>query len=306
MLLAARLLMGLAEGPVLPISQVLMAQASSPHRRGFNMGAMQQFGANVLGTFIAPVALVALAINFGWRSAFFIAGVPGLICALLIWRTIRDPVRDHAAEQAEGVLSLRQMLGYRNIPLCMVISGLMIAMAVLAWVFYPLYFTQVRNISPEKMSVLMSLLGLSAVVSSLVVPGLSDRYGRKPVMIVTMILALLMPLSMIYVQQSDWALGAMLFVGFMASSLAPLAMATIPAETIGGVRVTAVVGLVNGSGEILGGMLSPAAGGFLADRFGLIAPIMLQAACIVAAIVLIFMLNETAPGRNSTLVRAGV
>jgi predicted MFS family arabinose efflux permease len=270
------------------------------------MGAMQQFGANVLGTFIAPVALVALAINFGWRSAFFIAGVPGLICALLIWRTIRDPVRDHAAEQAEGVLSLRQMLGYRNIPLCMVISGLMIAMAVLAWVFYPLYFIQVRDISPEKMSILMSLLGLSAVVSSLVVPGLSDRYGRKPVMIVTMILALLMPLSMIYVQQSDWALGAMLFVGFMASSLAPLAMATIPAETIGGVRVTAVVGLVNGSGEILGGMLSPAAGGFLADRFGLIAPIMLQAACIVAAIVLIFMLNETAPGRNSTLVRAGV
>jgi MFS family permease len=302
MLLCARILMGFAEGPVLPISQVIMSHASSPHRRGFNMGAMQQFGANVLGTFIAPVALVALAVHYGWRSAFFVAGVPGLICALLIWKYIRDPAKDHADSAREAPLRLGEMLAHRNIPLCMIISGLMIAMAVLAWVFYPLYFTQVLKISPSKMSVLMSVLGLSAVVSSLIVPGLSDRFGRKPVMLVTMLLALLMPLGVVYVTQSDLALGAMLFAGFVASSLAPLAMATIPAETIGGLRVTAVVGLVNGSGEIIGGVLSPAAGGWLADRYGLIAPIALQAACIVATILLIALLRETAP-RHSSPVR---
>jgi MFS family permease len=303
-LLAARILMGLSEGPILPISQVVMVQASSPKRRGFNMGAMQQFGANVLGTFIAPVALVALATHYGWRSAFFVAGVPGLFCALLIWRYVRDPARNHASDQVTQALGLREVLAYRNIPLCMMISGLMIAMAVLAWVFYPLYFTQVLHISPAKMSVLMSVLGLSAVISSLVVPGLSDRYGRKPVMIVTMLVALLMPASMVYATQSDLALGAMLFAGFAASSLAPLAMATIPAETIGGLRVTAVVGLVNGAGEILGGVLSPAAGGYLADRFGLIAPIALQTGCILLTIVLIAFLHETAPGRRPALSNA--
>jgi MFS family permease len=294
-LLASRMLMGLAEGPVLPISQVIMVQASSPHRRGFNMGVVQQLGANVLGFFIAPIAVVALAEHFGWRQAFFLAGVPGLICALLIWRYIKDPARPEAQQQDTGVLSLKEMLAYRNIPLCMVISGLMIAMAVLMFVFYPLYITQVLKFSPEKMSYVMSVLGLSAVVSSLIVPGLSDRYGRKPVMIITMALALLMPLGVVYFSHSNLLLGAMLFIGFTASALAPLAMATVPAETVGGLRVTAVVGLVNGAGEIIGGMTLPVIGGQLAERYGYIAPVILQAVCIALTIILVAMLKETAP-----------
>jgi predicted MFS family arabinose efflux permease len=31
------------------------------------------------------VVLTALAQQYGWREAFYIAAVPGLICAALIW-----------------------------------------------------------------------------------------------------------------------------------------------------------------------------------------------------------------------------
>ena len=48
------------------------------------MGVTQNFGSNLLGSFVAPVALVTFAVAFGWRHAFFLAGVPGLVAALLM------------------------------------------------------------------------------------------------------------------------------------------------------------------------------------------------------------------------------
>jgi MFS family permease len=60
-LLASRLLMGLSEGGILPISQSLVAMESSDKRRGLNMGVMQNFGSNLLGSFAAPLVLVAIA-----------------------------------------------------------------------------------------------------------------------------------------------------------------------------------------------------------------------------------------------------
>ena len=55
-LFAARLLMGLAEGPFLPVCQSLVASESDPARRGHNMGVMQNFGSNILGSFLASLA----------------------------------------------------------------------------------------------------------------------------------------------------------------------------------------------------------------------------------------------------------
>jgi len=45
-LIAARLLMGVAEGGVMPITQALVAAEVKPERRGLAMGAAQKTGAN--------------------------------------------------------------------------------------------------------------------------------------------------------------------------------------------------------------------------------------------------------------------
>ena len=122
-LLLARLLMGLSEGPVLPISQVLIAAASSPGRRGLNMGVMEQFGSNLLGLMIAPLAMVALARWLGWRGAFFTAALPGLACALVLARTVRPPTPEKVCDE-RAVYPLARAMRHRNIPLCMALSGL--------------------------------------------------------------------------------------------------------------------------------------------------------------------------------------
>src|SRR5690606_28445995 len=61
-LLLARIIMGFAEGPVLPLAQSIMIEASTEKRRGFNMGFMQSFVSNVFAI-LAPIILVTIAIN---------------------------------------------------------------------------------------------------------------------------------------------------------------------------------------------------------------------------------------------------
>lgn len=78
-LLVFRALMGLAEGPVLPIAQSLMIQSSSPLRRGLNMGLLQSSSAGLIGAMIGPPVVIGLG------HAFWLA------CGLLCHRGPRHP-----------------------------------------------------------------------------------------------------------------------------------------------------------------------------------------------------------------------
>ena len=300
-LFAARLLMGLAEGPFLPVCQSLVASESDPARRGHNMGVMQNFGSNILGSFLAPLLLVFIADHWGWRASFFLAGVPGLVMA----RADR-PLRARAAATAPRqppppgrarTLSHFAMLRYRNMILCVLMSIVMVAWMVLGWAFLPLFYDKVRHISRDGGSVLMSLLGLSAAFFSFIVPRLSDRYGRRPVVVGFNLLGLLVPLAALYCDSSLYLLGALIFLGWSASGTFPLFMGTIPSETIPARYVATSLGLTVGIGEILGGVSGPAVAGWAADRYSLAAPMFIQAGCAVAGALLALALKETAPSR---------
>lgn len=120
-LLMTRIIMGFAEGPVLPLSQSIMVSASTEKRRGFNMGFMQSFGSNLLGTMLAPIILVALATSYGWRNAFFIAGVPGLILAVIGFFVIRE-AQTTAGQEQKSKVNLTYLLGHRNVWVAILLS----------------------------------------------------------------------------------------------------------------------------------------------------------------------------------------
>src|SRR5271170_5784344 len=90
-LLGARLLMGIAEGGIMPITQTLIAAGVPHERRGLAQGITQNFGANLLANTLGPLIIVWMAISFGWRNAFFLAAVPGVVMALLIGALVREP-----------------------------------------------------------------------------------------------------------------------------------------------------------------------------------------------------------------------
>ncbi|HEY2590383.1 MAG TPA: MFS transporter, partial [Steroidobacteraceae bacterium] len=153
-LLASRVVMGAVEGPFLPVCLAIMAIESSERRRGVNFGLMQNFFGSVLGQMLAPVVLVALADRFGWRSAFYLAGVPGLLVLLAVVFWVREPGKAaQASVDAAGLggtgarMGLFAMIRVRNIALCCVISLFMVAWLVLGWTFLPKFFTDYRHFS---------------------------------------------------------------------------------------------------------------------------------------------------------------
>jgi MFS transporter, ACS family, hexuronate transporter len=76
MLLGARILMGAAEGGVMPVSHsIIVAEVEEKHR-GLAMGVAQNLGSNVLGSAVAPLVLIPIAVAYGWQNGFFLAAVP--------------------------------------------------------------------------------------------------------------------------------------------------------------------------------------------------------------------------------------
>jgi predicted MFS family arabinose efflux permease len=296
MLFAVRLLMGIAEGGVLPISQALTVAEVAPERRGLAMGFMQNFGSNLLGSTAASLLLVPFATAFGWRNALFLAAVPGLICALLIWISVREPRREArpAGATAEH-LSFGQAFTHRNILLCALISILLVSHLVICFAFMPLFLIRIRAFDPQTMSWLIGTLGVSAAIAGFAAPGISDRVGRKPVMILVCLSGIILPLGALYFEGSVWVLAAIFFVGWTVVGAFPLFMATIPSETVDARHTATALGLIMGLGEGLGGVVSPALAGMAADRFGLQAPLWIMFALPIAAALLSFGLRETAP-----------
>lgn len=316
-LLLARMIMGAAEGPFMPLSQSLMVPASSPRRRGLNMGIVQTLGGALLGGFAAPLIVVALAEVFHWRVAFFIIAVPGILLAIYMLKAIHEPengMGNNAPVPAPDSLSIEdkdmgfvQVLKIRNVWLCVLICCFLFSSVIVGVTFLPLYFVNTRGMPPGDMSILMAVTGLSsALFGAFIGPGLSDRLGRKPVVMLLSLLGVVTPLAVLFFEGSFFMLNLICFIGMSGSGAFVLIMATIPAESIPARYIASVVGLTQGIGEIVGGVLAPLFAGKMADQFNLAAPLVMMTVCVVIASILSCFLVETAPGKKSQYIKQQV
>jgi MFS transporter, ACS family, hexuronate transporter len=297
-LLAARLVMGAVEGPFLPICLAILMAVTAPKRRGLNAGITQNVFGSVIGTALAPIVLVALATAYSWHAAFFVAGIPGLILALLIWWLVDEPPRpvQSAAQVAqEPSDSIWSMLSNRNIALCCGISCLMVGALVVGSIFLPQYFTVSLGMSPGAMSRIMAILGLCPAVGGVLVPLLSDRFGRRPAMITFCAMMALCPIAALVVHSSVVLMTSLMVIGWMGAGAFPLFMGVVPSEASSLRRAATAMGLVIGVGEIAGGVLSPLIAGALADHISLSTPLILATVMPLVAAVLALGLIETNP-----------
>lgn len=301
-LFAARLLMGVAEGGIMPVSHAMIVEEVAPARRGMAMGIGQNLGSNLLGSFVAPLVLVWIANTWGWREGFYLAALPGIVTAALIAFTLREPPREAHEHAERPKVTMREAFGNRNVILCAAIAVLLVSYLVVCWAFMPLYLTKVRALAPETMSWMMAVLGISAGLGSFLVPAISDAIGRKPVMIGFSALGMLLPLGALYYTGGSWGLAAIFFFGWGLNGLFPMFMATIPSESVDPRLAATLTGMVMGAGEVLGGVLSPFVAGAAADVWGLGAPLWIMLGLALAATVLALGLLESAP---AVLARRG-
>jgi MFS transporter, ACS family, hexuronate transporter len=320
-LFAARLLMGAAEGGVMPISHAMVASEVNPERRGLAQGVAQNLGSNLLGSFAAPVVLVAFATMFSWREAFYLAALPGLVSAAMIWFLLREPKAP--PREAKPKLGAGRAVGdyfaevgramkVRNMWISVVVGILMVAHFVITWAFMPVFLVQARGMDAFSMSWLVGSLGIAAAIYSVLVSGASDRIGRKPVMVFLPFLSLVGPLGVLLLDPADFAgtgmfglsnyamvLIPIFFVGWMVNGTFPIFMATIPSETFKPIHHATVLGLAMGFCEVLGGVFGPPIAGMLNDAFGMETFLYVLMLLAVISGFVAMGLRETAPGRTS-------
>jgi MFS family permease len=112
-ILLARVGVGVGEAGSGPASHSLMADLFPPDKRA---GAMGVYGMAVpLGAFFAYAGGGFMMQYFDWRQALILAGLPGLLVAVVVWFTIREPRAvvplKEALRPRAGQLSFREAIG---------------------------------------------------------------------------------------------------------------------------------------------------------------------------------------------------
>jgi MFS family permease len=171
--------------PQHPVGNGLLAEQFPEERRGFAISAHIS-GGNV-GTVIVAVAGAWLIATFDWRWVVVLFGVPAIVIALAILILVRESGVDREAAVAHGSVkeAFRTILrdpDHRWIYLASVLGGGGRGLGVVN-LFALLYLTSVIGIPPPLSDVMYGVLIVLSVPMPLIAGWLSDRLGRRPVII---------------------------------------------------------------------------------------------------------------------------
>ncbi|WP_417417059.1 spinster family MFS transporter [Hoeflea sp.] len=180
----ARLGVGIGEaGGVVPAHSII-SDLYPPERR---VSAMATFvvGANI-GILLSFLIGGIVGQAFGWRWAFFIAGLPGLALSVLIFTTVSEPERDLTAvplHHGKGSLFL-QTIGviWRNKALLHVMLGIgisgIVTFGTLAW--SATYIIRAHGLSQGQTGVFFALtIGVIGGLGTWYSGVLADRLGSR-------------------------------------------------------------------------------------------------------------------------------
>ena len=299
-LIVIRALMGMTEGSFCPTSFATTNDASKPSRRGFNLG-LQQSTFPLFGLALGPIVATQLLGVTSWRWIFVLVAIPGLILAVLIARTIREPASASSAREQRAPLS--ELLKHRNVPLGMLalfcaMSGIFTISAMI-----PNYLVDYLKLSTAQMGFVTSAIGFGGFAGQLALPGVSDIVGRKLIAVLGFIVGALFLYAFMQTGPSPGTLFVLLFVAcFCCFGLLGLITGPIAAEAAPRGLVSSTAGIIIGSGEIFGGGIAPSLAGAVAQHFGLQHTLTMALTGLSIGIVVCLFLRETAPRKTPSAV----
>lgn len=285
-LLLLRALLGIAEGPCWSVMMALVEENSPRDHRGRNVGIVVSAAA-VIGLAVAPVLTTQVAAHLGWRSAFLFAGAPGVVLALLIAAFVQEaPPKPVVGSPRRLLAELRELVAYRNLWLSSVGAAGFMSWLFLVNGFGPLYITQVEHQTGTTAGFLMGAAGLGSFILGLAGPALSDRFGRRSMLMVSAGLCVLLPLALLVrpLYGALWGLAAVLFLTQAGQAISAICIVLVPSESVPAHLVGGAIGFATMFGELIGGFLAPLAGGALAERHGLAVPLWMAAAGAVVVL----------------------
>lgn len=288
-LFLARVGVGAGEATLLPGATSLLADYFPPRRRGLALGV---FAAGIyLGAGLAliigglllrllagrAVDLPVLGALHPWQAVFMAVGAPGLLVALLMAATVREPMRLGTARSQGAGLPLGEVAGYfrRNITtvLCHNLGFTLLAFAsyaATAWI--PTIFMRVHHWSAAAIGLRLGAIALVVGPLGTVAGGwLADRFEARGSRAGKLLVGLIAALGLVVpaiafplVANPDLSLVLLVPFLFFTSAvwgLSPAALQEIMPNEMRGQATALYTGLVN----LVGLGLGPASVAILAD-----------------------------------------
>ncbi len=294
-LVVVRLVMGFADGAFTPASISATIEASPAKRHGRNIG-IQQMTLTLFGLGFAPLAVAGLLHFINWRLVFSVFAIPGLILAWLTWRILPAGSASVAQGRRSSFADWKAVLGFHNIRVLTVSMLCWLTCLVTTSAFIPGFLMEHLHLGFGPMGTIMSSIGLGAAAGTLTLPWLSDKIGRKPVMLLSTVGACCMLLVLNNLGPSIPLLFAVLFmVHFFNNALITLTVGPLCSETVPVALMATASGVVIAVGEMFGGGFATMIAGQVAERFGIAQILWLPMAALVAGFFLCLRLRETLP-----------
>jgi FSR family fosmidomycin resistance protein-like MFS transporter len=250
---------GLGSGAFHPFG-ALDVRALLP-KRSLSTGMSVYVTAGTVGLALGPLIGIVVFGLLGVHGTGLLV-IPGVATgAYLLWRmrrtgAVSGPSRPAAAaRRAAPVLALAAVIG---------------VMMARSWTvsvfqaFTPTWYKQL-GYGPEFYGPLATTLVLASAAGTVGVGALADRYGRKALIVGTLVLSI--PAIWLFTAfPGPWAFGSAVLIGFLSASTAPLML--LMAQQLMASRAGLASGLVMGLGFVMAAIGIPI-NGAIADRFGL-------------------------------------
>lgn len=313
--MAARFVLGIGESGNFPASLKAVAIWFPKRERAFAIGIFNA-GANI-GAIVTPLLVPALTLAFGWRMAFVLTGLLGVIWLPFWWIVYRLP--EHHARV--GAAELAHIHSDPQAPVVTVSWGRMFrvretwAFAVGKFLIDPIWWMflfwlpdflvrrhglNLKTFGPPLIAVyLMSNMGSVAggwLSSHMMRRGASANRARKLTMLICAVCVL--PIMFASIVDHLWLAVLMLGLATAAHQGFSANLYALPSDVFPREAVGTVVGIGGAAGAI-GGMAIAKYAGWVLDRIGSYTPIFIVAASayLIALLVVHILSPRLAPAR---------
>jgi MFS family permease len=256
-----------------------------PERKGLVL-SVHGMGGNV-GDAVAPVVIGAALTVFTWREVVMLNVVPGLVVAALLFvflgtmRLSSKKTEEETQSFGAYLAGLKNLFLSRSLVLLSTGSAFRTMTQSALLTFLPVYLANDMGYSPFWVGACLFALQAAGFAASPVAGHLSDRMGRKHILMTSMAASALVLAAMALSGGSPLFVALVAVLGFFLYATRPVIQAWMLEATpknMGGSSIGVLFGA-----QAVGGALGPLLGGMVADRFGLAAAFYFLAATIVVA-----------------------
>ncbi len=184
-LLIARVGVGIGEAGCSPPIHSLISDMYPEEERGT---ALSTYALGIpIGAAIGTLVGGWIGEYFGWRMAFIVVGLPGIIVAIVVFFTVREPPRGHSEPDhvqvqkdlvplADTIRFLWGLKAFRHLSFA---GALHAFVGYGVGLFIPAFFMRVHGFGLAETSTYLFLIGLTGMIGTYLGGYLGDRMGKK-------------------------------------------------------------------------------------------------------------------------------